>query len=303
MACMRGRPPVSARAIPLTTNGRLAMPIKACWTALPAGPRLAAGTARVCGLAPWGPPPQAALAQNPLYVPSSDREFLWNQFVDTIDDYFDIEREERVRLVGGVLTEGQIDTLPQPGATVLDLGAKTRRPASSAASPRCSRFGAGGGSRPPASRRRLSGRRRGLQRTRGRRQPEYSTVFAEACATTRHCAGPAPRSTSIPRRSVGFLSAATPRWSSAFWRNSAVGWAVSVEEVDGWSSDVRMTINAAVSCLRSTAFVSIKPTSSLPNVHTKSEPDGSDDLVGCRNAQLRESRPVRCSVSRPAAGW
>jgi hypothetical protein len=67
-----------------------------------------------------GAVPQAALAQNPLYVPSSDREFLWNQLVDTVDDYFDIEREERVRLVGGVLTEGQIDTHPLPGATFLE---------------------------------------------------------------------------------------------------------------------------------------------------------------------------------------
>ena len=53
--------------------------------------------------------PQAALAQNPMYVPLSDREFLWNQLVDTMDNYFRIEREERVRLVGGVLTEGQIE--------------------------------------------------------------------------------------------------------------------------------------------------------------------------------------------------
>ena len=42
---------------------------------------------------------QAALAQNPMYVPLSDREFLWNQLVDTIDNYFRIQREERVRLV------------------------------------------------------------------------------------------------------------------------------------------------------------------------------------------------------------
>jgi hypothetical protein len=64
--------------------------------------------------------PQAALAQNPMYVPLSDREFLWNQLVDTIDDYFDIQREERVRLVGGVLTEGRIETFPMPGATLLE---------------------------------------------------------------------------------------------------------------------------------------------------------------------------------------
>jgi hypothetical protein len=55
-----------------------------------------------------------------MYVPLSDREFLWNQLVDTIDNYFEIEREERVRLVGGVLTEGQLETYPQPGATRLE---------------------------------------------------------------------------------------------------------------------------------------------------------------------------------------
>ncbi len=72
------------------------------------------------GLHHANPPPQAALAQNPMYVPLSDREFLWNQLVDTVDDYFDIRREERVRSVGGVLTEGQIETLPKPGATSLE---------------------------------------------------------------------------------------------------------------------------------------------------------------------------------------
>lgn len=65
---------------------------------------------------------QAVASQipNPLYVPMSDREFLWNQLVDTLDDYFPIEREQRVRLIGGVLTEGQIDTLPIAGATWLE---------------------------------------------------------------------------------------------------------------------------------------------------------------------------------------
>src|SRR3990172_571242 len=98
------------------------MPIKACWTGLcllilATGCGLHPG---LHGLHPGNPPPQAALAQNPMYVPLSDREFLWNQLVDTMDDYFDIEREERVRLVGGVLTEGQLDTFPQPGATILE---------------------------------------------------------------------------------------------------------------------------------------------------------------------------------------
>lgn len=71
-------------------------------------------------LHPAGVVPQAALAQNPMYVPLSDREFLWNQLIDTLDDYFQIAREERVRLVGGVLTEGQVETRPLPGATVFE---------------------------------------------------------------------------------------------------------------------------------------------------------------------------------------
>jgi hypothetical protein len=58
--------------------------------------------------------------QNPLMVPATDREFLWNQAVDTIDDFFEIEKEERVKLIGGVLTEGRIDTHPRVGSTIFE---------------------------------------------------------------------------------------------------------------------------------------------------------------------------------------
>lgn len=64
-----------------------------------------------------GPPP---MIENPLFVPAMDREFLWNQTVDAVDDYFRIEREERVRLIAGVLTEGRIDTFPVTGSTILE---------------------------------------------------------------------------------------------------------------------------------------------------------------------------------------
>jgi hypothetical protein len=64
--------------------------------------------------------PAAAQIPNPLYVPMSDREFLWNQLVDTLDDDFRIASEERVRLLGGVLTEGRIETFPLTGATWLE---------------------------------------------------------------------------------------------------------------------------------------------------------------------------------------
>ena len=57
---------------------------------------------------------------NPLFIPPVDREFLWNQTVDAVDDYFRIEREDRVRLIGGVLTEGRIDTYPTIGSTVFE---------------------------------------------------------------------------------------------------------------------------------------------------------------------------------------
>ena len=67
-----------------------------------------------------GRAPGMAMIQNPLYVPLSDREFMWNQLVDTIDDYFRIDYEERVRLEAGILTEGRIETLPEIGSTVLE---------------------------------------------------------------------------------------------------------------------------------------------------------------------------------------
>ena len=61
-----------------------------------------------------------SVVENPLFVPAMDREFIWNQCVDAVDDYFHIEREERVRLVAGVLTEGRIDTHPTTGSTLLE---------------------------------------------------------------------------------------------------------------------------------------------------------------------------------------
>jgi len=58
--------------------------------------------------------------QNPMFIPAVDRELLWNQTVDAVDDYFRIEREDRVRLIGGVLTEGRIDTFPTIGSTIFE---------------------------------------------------------------------------------------------------------------------------------------------------------------------------------------
>lgn len=65
-------------------------------------------------------PPGTVLLPNPLIVPNTDREFLWTQIIDTLDDHFRIEREERLRVVGGVLTDGRIETFPTTAATVLE---------------------------------------------------------------------------------------------------------------------------------------------------------------------------------------
>ncbi|MFO0816655.1 MAG: hypothetical protein U1A77_01860 [Pirellulales bacterium] len=76
-------------------------------------------------LAPWLGPrqvtvPQSQAIPNPMFVPIADREILWNQLVDELDDYFRIAREQRVQETGGVLTEGRIDTHPAIGATLLE---------------------------------------------------------------------------------------------------------------------------------------------------------------------------------------
>ncbi len=55
-----------------------------------------------------------------MTVGPMDREFVWNQLVDALDDYFPIAREERIREAGGVLTEGRIETRAVVGATLLE---------------------------------------------------------------------------------------------------------------------------------------------------------------------------------------
>jgi len=65
----------------------------------------------------FGPPlPQG----NPVLVQTLDRDFVWEQVVDVVDDYFKIQQEERVRLVGDMLTEGQLRTYPRGGSTLLE---------------------------------------------------------------------------------------------------------------------------------------------------------------------------------------
>jgi hypothetical protein len=60
------------------------------------------------------------IQQSSILVPAVDRDFMWDQLVDVVDDYFKIEKEDRVRLVGNEPTPGRIDTFPLTGATLLE---------------------------------------------------------------------------------------------------------------------------------------------------------------------------------------
>lgn len=75
-----------------------------------------------CGGLPFraSGPTESPFVDNPLFVPQIDREFMWSQLVDVTDDYFKIEREDRVRSINGVLTEGRIETRPTVGSTLLE---------------------------------------------------------------------------------------------------------------------------------------------------------------------------------------
>jgi hypothetical protein len=65
----------------------------------------------------FGPPlPQV----NPIVVTAMDREMVWEGVADVVDDYFKIAHEERVKLVGDMLTEGRIDTYPRGGSTIFE---------------------------------------------------------------------------------------------------------------------------------------------------------------------------------------
>ena len=60
---------------------------------------------------------------NPMFVPSSDHDYVWERIVDAVNDYFEIEREASIREYGNLaseVTEGRIDTRPQIAATYLE---------------------------------------------------------------------------------------------------------------------------------------------------------------------------------------
>ena len=65
-------------------------------------------------------PMSQPLLANPLLIPVANRELVWSQLVDTIDNYFVVAREERVRTIGAQQTPGWIETKPIMGSTYLE---------------------------------------------------------------------------------------------------------------------------------------------------------------------------------------
>jgi hypothetical protein len=68
---------------------------------------------------PYGPEGPAVQA-NPIFIANTDPEYVWDVVHDIIDDEFRIEHEEPIRVLDGVITEGRLDTYPQPSATLLE---------------------------------------------------------------------------------------------------------------------------------------------------------------------------------------
>ncbi len=71
-------------------------------------------------------PPEAAFAplpitqNNPALIPNQNRDLVFETVIDVVDDYFKVDRELPVRLEGDVLVEGQIETFPRGGSTLLE---------------------------------------------------------------------------------------------------------------------------------------------------------------------------------------
>ncbi len=60
------------------------------------------------------------LANDPVFVPNQNPDLVFQTVIDVIDNYFKIDHEIPIRLEGGVLVEGLIDTYPRSGSTLLE---------------------------------------------------------------------------------------------------------------------------------------------------------------------------------------
>ena len=69
----------------------------------------------------FGPPPPVVVpVSNPSHVGAVDPTFLWQQIVDTVDDFFRIASEQPPRPENGFLIEGRLRTHPEVSGTVFE---------------------------------------------------------------------------------------------------------------------------------------------------------------------------------------
>lgn len=66
------------------------------------------------------PPTPLPAVTNPLFIPQQDAQFVWRQIADSVDDDFQIAKEEPLRVVDGILTEGTLETHPLVGSTLFE---------------------------------------------------------------------------------------------------------------------------------------------------------------------------------------
>lgn len=63
------------------------------------------------------PPPIEIPVSNPSHIPAADPDFLWNQVVDSVDDYFKIQSEQPVRRSNTYELQGLLKTYPEVSGT------------------------------------------------------------------------------------------------------------------------------------------------------------------------------------------
>jgi hypothetical protein len=74
----------------------------------------------VAPYSPTAPATPVGLYQNPTLIPYRNPDQLWELVADVVDDYFEIDNEQPVRLIGGVITEGRLETRPTVASTLLE---------------------------------------------------------------------------------------------------------------------------------------------------------------------------------------
>lgn len=60
------------------------------------------------------------VCESRVLLPGANPECVWETVVDVVDDYFEIDREEPVRVLDTVATEGRLDTFPTVGSTLFE---------------------------------------------------------------------------------------------------------------------------------------------------------------------------------------